>query len=105
LKDGEGMSLKNISITMAQIDNMKHALGFANKRVKGLKYRRYQAYRNYYATAEGCDGFEGLVDLSDKGLMLERQVGDKTYFHVSELGFEFLSKLTGVTITDTADDL
>ena len=92
------------NLTEEQIDNMKHALGYRKDRIRGRKHLRYDAFRNYYSTGNGCKDFEGLVDLSDKGLMLSRQDGSMGYlFHVSKQGIEYLSKLTGVKITETED--
>lgn len=92
------------NLTEEQIDNMKHALGFRKDRIRGRKYLRYDAFRNYFSTWDGCKDFEGLVDLSDKGLMLCRQNGSDGYlFHVSKQGIEYLSKLTGVNITEMED--
>ena len=89
-------------LTEEQIDDMKHALGFRKDRIKGRKHLRYEAYRNYYATREGCEGFEGLVDISNKGLMICRQNGtDGYYFQVSPEGIKYLSELTGVKITES----
>lgn len=34
-------------VTYKQIDNMKHALGFDKRKVRGTKHRRYEPYRNY----------------------------------------------------------
>lgn len=92
------------NLTKEQIDDMKHALGFRKDRIKGRKYLRYEAYRNYYATREGCTGFEGLVDMTNKGLMISRQDGTLGYlFHVTKKGMEYLSELTGVKITESDD--
>ena len=103
---GEGVYFKmDHSVTLSQINNMKHAIGFEKDKVTGRKYRKYEAYRNYYATNENCDGFSRLVDLVDKGLMSMRQNGtDGWFFHVTKRGFEFLSDITGVTITESEVD-
>ena len=34
-------------VTYNQIDMMKHAIGFDDRKVKGTKYRKYEPYRNY----------------------------------------------------------
>ena len=96
----------NYDITQEQLDDMKHAIGFRKDRVQGRKHLRYEAYRNYYATREGCNGFEGLVDLTDKGLMISRQNGSEGwYFHVSPEGIKYLSEITGVKITESDDSI
>ena len=96
--------MKDYSVTKSQIDNMKHTIGFSNRKVRGTKYRKYEAYRNYYATQEGCEDFNGLVDLCDKGLMISRQDGTTGWlFHLSPEGFRFLSDITGVNITESEE--
>lgn len=80
-------------VTYKQIDNMKHAIGFSNRRVRGTKHRRYEPYRNYFNTGE-CDvtDWEQLVDIgfADKG--------KDNWYSVSDDGREFLSMVTDVDI-------
>ena len=93
--------MKDYSVTKTQIDDMKHTIGFKNRNIRGTKHRRYEAYRNFYSTQEGCEDFEQLVDLCDKGLMISRQDGTFGWlFHLSPEGFRFLSDITGVNITE-----
>ena len=93
------------SVTLRQIGYMKHTIGFDRSRVTGRKYPKYTPYRNYFATAENCDGFQSLVDLTDKGLMLSRQDGSQGWlFHLSKEGFKFLSKITEVHIQEDQDE-
>lgn len=96
--------MSKYDISKEQLDDMKHAIGFRKDRIKGRKHLRYEAYRNYYATREGCDGFEGLINLVNKGLMISRQDGSLGWiFHVPTEGFKFLSEVTGVKITQSED--
>ncbi|SFN50620.1 hypothetical protein [Proteiniclasticum ruminis] len=93
------------SVTPRQIDYMKHTIGFERSMVTGRKHPKYKAYRNYFATAENCDGFQSLIDLTDKGLMLSRQDGSRGWlFHLSKEGFKFLSKITEVDIREDQDE-
>jgi len=90
------------NITQRQINYMKHALGFRNDRIKGRKNLVYKAYRNYFATRRGCDGFDSLVDLESKGFMVSKpyEREDSFIFHVTNKGIEILSKITGVKISE-----
>lgn len=36
------------NVTYKQINDMKHALGFDNRKIRGTKYRRYEPYRNFF---------------------------------------------------------
>lgn len=99
-----GIEMKDYSVTKSQIDNMKHTIGFSNRKVRGTKYRKYEAYRNFYSTQEGCKDFEQLVDLCNKGLMISRKNGTYGWlFHLSPEGFRFLSDITGVNITESEE--
>ena len=46
-KEGEMLNSELISVTINQLDNMKHAIGYKRDSVKRGKYR---SYRNYYAS-------------------------------------------------------
>lgn len=98
------MYIMEYIVSESQINKMKHAIGFQKDRIKGRKHLKYEAFRNHYVTREGCHGFDKLVDLVDKGLMTMRQDGSLGYiFHVSKDGFNYLSEITGVTITELDD--
>lgn len=93
------------SLTLSQISDMKHTIGFRRDKVSGKKYPKYKAYRNYYCTAEGCNDFDSLVDLVNKGLMLSRQNGARGwFFHLSKDGFKVLSEITEVDIQEDEDE-
>ena len=49
--------------------------------------------------------FEELEELSNQGLMLSRQMGDKWCFHVSKEGMRFLENITAVAIIELDDSL
>lgn len=93
--------MKNYSFTSEQISNMKHCIGFDKSKVTGTKYRKMEAYRNYYTTSDNNVELDKLVS---QGLMKKRDhdgcgENPKVYF-VSEEGFEFLSKLTSIEIKE-----
>ena len=97
--------LENYKITLNQINNMKHAIGFDKRKIKGTKYRKFESCRNFFTTQEGCKDFEELEELSNQGLMLSRQMGDKWCFHVSKEGMRFLENITAVAIIELDDSL
>lgn len=94
--------MKNYSITSDQISYMKHCIGFDKNEVRGTKNRRMEAYRNYFTTSNDDKELDNLVN---QGLMNKKDFpngcGDnpKVYFVTNE-GFEFLSKLTEIKITE-----
>lgn len=94
--------MKIYTFTYEQIDNIKHCIGFHNSKVTGTKHRKMEAYRNYYTTSDNNKDLDNLVD---QGLMSRENfnngVGDnpQCYF-VSEEGFNLLSDLTGIKITE-----
>lgn len=91
----------NYTLTLSQISNMKHTIGFHRDRVTGKKLLKYKAYRNHYFINEGCDGFDSLEDLTDKGLMLSTQDGTRGWcFRLSKEGFKVLSEITEVDIQE-----
>ena len=94
--------MKDYTITSNQIDCMKHCIGFENRRVTGIKHRKYKTYRNYFTTSNDDTEWDKLVE---QGLATKQDFpngcGDnpKAYF-VSDEGKEFLSNITGVEITE-----
>jgi hypothetical protein len=86
-------------ITVAQIANMKHCIGFRGDRVKRGKY---VAYRNYFTTADDNESWDDLVS---RGMANKRPhhygVGkNPQVYSLSEKGIEFLAKLLGVKIVE-----
>lgn len=85
-------------VTYKQIDDMKHALGFDKRRVRGTKYRRYEPYRNYFNTGNcDIDDWEQLVTI---GLATKSR---ENWYHVSDNGRIFLELVTGVKILPESD--
>ena len=83
-----------------QIDDMKHCIGFSRDKVKRNKY---SAWRNYYTTCGDHIGWDGIVQA---GLAVKREFphgcGDNPKcYHLNEKGFEYLSELLEVKITES----
>lgn len=86
-------------VTLKQINNMKHAIGFDRKKVKRGKY---QAYRNYYTTSDNNPSWDELVGLGlAERRPFENGIGDnpQCYF-VAKKGIELLEKLLECKITE-----
>lgn len=82
------------NITYKQISDMKHAIGFENRRVTGIKRRKYEPYRNYFCAGE-CDipDWDNLVSIG-----LADKCKDERYYYVNDDGRIFLEFVTGVKI-------
>lgn len=96
------MESREYTVSAEQIDCMKHCIGFADSRVTGRKNRKMEAYRNYYTTSSVEEKLDKLVA---QGLMECRDfpmgVGSEPKFYfVTANGFQFLSQLTGIEITE-----
>ena len=81
------------NVTYKQISDMKHALGFDNRKIRGTKHRKYEPYRNYYNTgAEDINSWQQLVSIGFAEKVTEN------WYCVTEDGRCFLSLVTGVEI-------
>lgn len=88
------------SLDLKQIDIMKHTIGFRRDRIKGKKYPKYEAFRNYFCTCKACDDFEMLKDLENQGLMDCKETDrGSCYFHLTDEGIKYLADITDVKIT------
>jgi hypothetical protein len=87
-------------ITVAQIDFMKHAIGFQGRRVQR---KIYKAYRNYFTVSEPDTYWEKLVELGlAKSQKFEHGIGENaTVYFVTGEGKTFLSELLGIKIIET----
>lgn len=85
----------NISdITVRQIEDMKHCIGFSKNRVTGTKHRVMYAYRNYYCDHQNNEGWNSMVEIG----LAYKERPDKyglTYFHLTKEGLKFLANLCG----------
>ena len=79
-------------ITVNQIDDMKHAIGFDKSKTTGIKHRKMYAYRNYYMSYKKMEGWENLVNLRLATRSGEEQ---KIYYSLTTKGLSFLAKLCG----------
>ena len=85
-------------------------MGFFNKIKEGLKKTRDAVIGQIDSMLKSFtkiddELFEELEELSNQGLMLSRQMGDKWCFHVSKEGMRFLENITAVAIIELDDSL
>lgn len=88
-------------VSIEQLNDMKHAIGFRLDRCKKKKGRLiYVAYRNYYDA--GKIERSDLDSLVEQGFMTKREVsemwGGGTWYYVTPKGFEYIESVTGITI-------
>ena len=87
--------INNLSdITVFQIEEMQHAIGFDKNRVTGNKRRIMHCYRNYYCTHKDDKNWLNLVDRGLANMRFPDKNGI-VYFHLTNEGFKFLSNLCG----------
>lgn len=73
------------------ISDMKHALGFDNRKVRGRKHRRFEYRRNFFAAGGKDQGdWEQLVNIGFADRMSEH------CYCVSTDGLIFLERVMGV---------
>lgn len=85
-------------VTFKQIDNMKHALGFDNRKVTGTKHRKYIPYRNrFYAGEKDVEDWKTLVEL---GFAQEFSTDN---FCVTDDGRFFLERVTGIKFEEESN--
>ena len=82
---------------------MQHAIGLDGNRKKpyirhGKKF--YRPYRNYFATAPQCDGYELWETLEGAGYAEHRENGKYVCFFVTRAGLDWLGEKMGVHIYD-----
>ena len=90
------------TLTVRQINKMKHAIGFDGYRIKVRKPRTYNAYRNRYIT----DGSEpDWDDLVGKGLACRGDYGnnpmrDSKIYSLTQNGLAVLGRILDIQITE-----
>jgi len=92
---------KTYLVNTEQIRMMKHCIGFEKSRIKGTKYRKMEAYRNYFTTADDDELLDSMVEqgLMEKG-KFERGIGNNPqWYSVTEEGLKFISELTSIEIS------
>lgn len=93
------MKVKYETITLHQLDLMKHAIGLDQAKPKRGKYT---AYRNYYCSSGTNTDWDTLVSC---GLATFR-VGDpaihpsSVFYHVSEAGMRLIGSVLGFKIVE-----
>ena len=82
-------------ITVFQIEEMQHCIGFRDNRVTGTKHRVMHAYRNHFCTHESDKSWNKLVEI---GLAYKESAGENgiTYYHLTGEGMKFLANLCGL---------
>lgn len=86
------------AVTFKQIDNMKHALGFDNRKVTGTKHRKYIPYRNrFFAGGKDIEDWKSLVDLG----FAEEVCANN--FCVTADGRFFLERVTGIKFEEESN--
>ena len=84
--------MNEISISIEQLDNMKHAIGYERSEVKRGKY---EAYRNYFTTNGPEESWEKLCD---KGYAVSGAGAKYVVYHVSDKGLELMENLLDIKI-------
>lgn len=82
-----------ITITIEQLDNMKHAIGYKRDKVK---HGKYEAYRNYFTASTTDESWQQLVE---KGYALCTKGEKAMIYNLSEKGFELLEVLLDIKIS------
>lgn len=85
--------MEKIEISIEQLDDMKHAIGYSRDKVKKGTYK---AYRNYYADTEN----ESWNELIKKGYAERYNGRDYINYSVSEKGIELLENILDIKITE-----
>ena len=93
--------MRELAVTLNQINEMKHCIGYEKGRVKGTKNRKYTAWRNYFTTSGYDFNWDNLVeqDLAERRDFKGGGENAKMYF-VSLKGMKFLSDILDVEITE-----
>jgi len=94
---------ETIMVTVEQLKDMKHTIGFSLDRCKKKKGQlTYTAFRNYFDAGKG--GNTSLDLLVYQGFMTKKEVselwGGGIWYYVSQKGFEYIEAVTGVKIEE-----
>lgn len=93
--------MENYSITVNQIDLMKHCIGLDNSKPTGVKCRKYAAYRNYFTDSQDNKEWDNLV-IQELAIKRDQSIHNGTvhkYYKVSQKGKELLQYLLELNIT------
>lgn len=93
--------MNELTVSLRQIREMKHCIGYEKGRVKGAKNRKYTAWRNYFTTSGNDANWDNLVEqeLAERREFKGGGENAKLYF-VSAKGMKFLSDLLDVEILE-----
>lgn len=89
---------EDITITVSQINKMKHAIGIKRDSIKRYKYT---AFRNYYYLSEKNEEWENLIN---RGFAV-KHISDTggNWYYVTKTGLQFLEKLMFIKIEEDKD--
>jgi hypothetical protein len=91
------MIKQDLDISIRQIDDMKHCIGFNQNKVKSNKY---YAWRNYFITTNHDESWDNLV-ISGLAVKRDFKMGagpNPQCYSISKDGFKFLEENLGVKI-------
>lgn len=90
------------SVTLKQIENMKHCIGYRADRVKRKKY---VAFRNHYTTSGDSQSWDELVslELATKRPFPNGGGDNPQVYYVSKKGIELLERLLECKIVEDED--
>lgn len=81
-------------ITVYQIENMKHAVGFNESKITGTKHRIMHCYRNHFCDHKDNKSWNDLVTRGLARMGNPHQNGIVNYYLTKD-GFKFLADLCG----------
>lgn len=81
-------------MTLEQINNMKHCIGYDRKHVKRGKY---EAYRNYFNVGDSKD--DSWDELVTEGYARQYERFDQIIYCVSEKGMKLLESILDIQIS------
>lgn len=84
-------------ITVQQINNMKHAIGY---NPKSIKRNKYEAYRNYYSMSGNCKGWDYLVEIGFATKRSSLLIEGFTIYFLTKDGMDFIGNLSRCKITE-----
>ncbi len=89
---------QDFDVSDRQISEMKHCIGFSEKKVKNNKYL---AWRNYFSTSNHDSSWDnlviqGLASKRDFKLGRKERGEDPQIYSVTKNGFKFLEEVTGL---------
>ncbi|MVB11155.1 hypothetical protein CAFE_18610 [Caprobacter fermentans] len=89
--------MKNYSVSLVQIEDMKHCVGFDHRMVKRGKYN---VWRNYFTTADDDSDWDNLVKqrLATKEDFPHGCGDNPKAYQVSKDGLDFLGRVLSINM-------